>query len=564
MPVPTDAKLHSWRRRPIAAGLIRAGATVIPLAVSIAVGVALHSTAPQADPAAVSVIRWLAILVVSMGALVATDSLARRFLPLATLLQLSLAFPDELPSRFKLALHQGSGRRLVRLTDEATQNGISEEPREAAQQLVVLAAALGDHDRRTRGHSERVRLVARLIGEELGLSEEELAKLEWAGLLHDIGKVVVPSEILNKKGAPDAREWRILQQHPEAGEELVKTTEPWLGEWVHAVGAHHERWDGTGYPRGLAGYEIPRSATIIALADSFEVMTAIRSYKTAMPLDAALREVERSAGSHFDPEAARALLNVSIPKLRRAVGILATLAHLPFLGRVSTAAAHSPDAVVNAVGATSSVATAGAGAVAVSAALTIAATGGEAPAELGVDADAIELVSVDSEDPEAQTDDQVETLRQPHTTPQAEPTPSTSALEATTPPAPPAPQPFPAAPVDHPDAAGPRRRPVTPPVASPPSSPPAASRPTPHGPHSHDDPPSPPGPPPHAGPPPPAGPPPHAGPPSPPGPPPHAAPAGRGGSNGNGIGDVVSEMARNQGNGPGGIGAAVRDIARGR
>ena len=99
-----------------------------------------------------------------------------------------------------------------------------------------------------------------------------------------MGKVTVPPAILNKRGKPNDAEWAILQNHPAAGAELVAPVAEWLGEWVHAVGGHHERWDGTGYPLRLAGHEIPRAAAMVAVADSFEVMTAVRSYKSAMSL----------------------------------------------------------------------------------------------------------------------------------------------------------------------------------------------------------------------------------------------------------------------------------------
>src|SRR4051812_37301542 len=316
--------------------------------------------------------------------LVLVDAIARRFLPLAALLQLSLVFPDQTPSRFRMALKAGSGRRLAREVEDARANGVSDEPGRAAEQLVLLATAIGDHDRRTRGHSERVRLYAELIGEELHLDAMDRAKLQWAALIHDIGKVTVPPAILNKKGRPDPDEWAILQNHPAAGEDLIAPVEEWLGEWVHAVGGHHEKWDGSGYPRGLAGADIPRSASIVALADAFEVMTAVRSYKKAMTLEDARREMTRCAGTHFSPDVVRAFLNVSIGDLRRSMGVLAAFAHVPILGRLSTAASYAPDTVSSAVHVTTSAATAGAGAVAVSAAVAVgtpsmAAAGADTP-----------------------------------------------------------------------------------------------------------------------------------------------------------------------------------------
>ncbi|MEO5837611.1 MAG: HD domain-containing phosphohydrolase [Acidimicrobiales bacterium] len=163
-------------------------------------------------------------------------------------------------------------------------------------------------------------------------------------MIHDMGKITVPTEILNKRGKPDSAEWAILQNHPAAGAELVAPVADWLGEWVHAVGGHHERWDGTGYPLKLAGHDIPRAAAMLAVADSFEVMTAVRSYKSAMSLADARAELTRCSGTHFSPEMVRAFLNISLPKLRRAGGALASLAHVPFLGNALTASAKAPEA----------------------------------------------------------------------------------------------------------------------------------------------------------------------------------------------------------------------------
>jgi HD-GYP domain-containing protein (c-di-GMP phosphodiesterase class II) len=334
-------------------------------------------------PRPVSVIALLArvvfIIVASFIVLAVVDRQARKLLPLAALLQLSLLFPDQMPNRFKLALRAGSGRRMAREVEQARAHGLSDDRGLAAQQLVLLATAIGDHDRRTRGHSERVRLFADLVAVELGLGAAERSKLQWAALIHDIGKITVPAEILNKKGAPTKREWEILRTHPANGEALAAPVAPWLGEWVHAIGGHHEKWDGTGYPRGLAGQAIPRAAAIVAVADSFEVMTAVRSYKKAMPLVDARAELTRCAGTHFDPDIVRALLNVSIGRLRGAMGIFAGLAHVPFIGPLTTAAAHAPDTVTAAVGATTSGATAGLSMAAIGGAMVLGPTSPTGP-----------------------------------------------------------------------------------------------------------------------------------------------------------------------------------------
>ena len=373
MIAPRSAR-SGWRRRPLLSASFRVAATLVPVIVSMGVAFALNRMLPTASDTTTSVGRSLLLAVCSLAALVVTDKLARRFLPLAVLLQLSLIFPDQTPSRFKAALKGGSGRRLAREVDLARHDGISDDPTRAAEQLLMLATAMGDHDRRTRGHSERVRLYTDLIAEELGMSDDERSRLQWAALIHDIGKIEVPQEILNKKGRPDAKEWAILQTHPLVGERLASPVEAWLGDAVHAVVGHHERWDGTGYPRGLKGPAIPRAAAIVAVADAFEVMTAVRSYKQSMPLADARAELTRCAGTHFSPDVVRALLSVSIGRLRRSMGVLAGLAHLPFVGQAAKAAAYAPDSVATAVGFTTSTAAAGVGVVAVSGALSVAST----------------------------------------------------------------------------------------------------------------------------------------------------------------------------------------------
>ena len=362
-----------WRRRHVTSAAIRLAVTLAPILIAFAVGLLLNHalTAPTSVGSALG--RALVISACSLAVLVVTNVVARRFLPLAALMQLSLVFPDQIPSRFRTALKGGSGRRLAREVVEAREHGLSDNPSRAAEQLLMLATAIGDHDRRTRGHCERVRLYTDLIAEELHLSREERSRLQWAALIHDVGKIQVPAAILNKKGAPDDREWAVLKEHPLAGERLVGPMLPWLGDAVHAVGGHHERWDGTGYPRGLKGESIPRSAAIVAVADSFEVMTAVRSYKMAMPLTAARAELTRCAGTHFSPDVVRAMLNVSIGRLRRSMGLFAATAHLPFLAHVTRAASFAPDAISTAVSSTATTATTGAGVLALSSGLAMTA-----------------------------------------------------------------------------------------------------------------------------------------------------------------------------------------------
>lgn len=358
-----------WERRRFAGALVRVTATLAPAIVSGAAALVLNALVPGTRTLLAAIVRSLLIIAVSFAVLLVVDKLARRWLPLASLLQLSLVFPDKTPSRFRMALKAGSGRSLAREVEAARRGGLSTDRSRAAEQLVLLATAIGDHDRRTRGHSERVRLYTQLLGEELKLSPEELARLQWAALIHDIGKIHVPVNILNKRGRPTPREWEILKTHPAHGEALAAPVAGWLGEWVHAIGGHHERFDGTGYPSGLSGRDIPRAAAIVAVADAFEVMTAVRSYKKAMPLPAARAELTRSAGTHFDPAIVRAFLSISIGDTRRAMGLLGSLAHLPLIGRFTTAAAYASDVVPLAQQAATTTATAGLGAAAITTAV---------------------------------------------------------------------------------------------------------------------------------------------------------------------------------------------------
>src|SRR5262249_31009840 len=155
-----------------------------------------------------------------------------------------------------------------------------------------------------------------LIGEELGLNRREVDLLNWSALLHDIGKLEIPSEILTKPGQPTEDEWTVLRQHPQLGEDLVAPLRRWLESWADAVRHHHEHWDGGGYPRGLAGQEIPLAGRIVAVADVYDVITSVRSYKKAGGAVEGREEVSRCAGTQFDPRVVRAFLNVSLGRMR--------------------------------------------------------------------------------------------------------------------------------------------------------------------------------------------------------------------------------------------------------
>lgn len=178
----------------------------------------------------------------------------------------------------------------------------------AAHQATIraLVQAVDIKDRYTRGHSERVGRASVLIARELGMDEARTETLRFAGILHDVGKLGVPTRLLRKEGPLTPQERHVIELHPEYGHEMVRGI-GFLGEARSAILHHHERMDGSGYPYGLTGYEIPEFARVVAVADAFDAMTSTRSYRRARPVPTALEELQRCAGTQFDPEMVGAL-----------------------------------------------------------------------------------------------------------------------------------------------------------------------------------------------------------------------------------------------------------------
>jgi putative nucleotidyltransferase with HDIG domain len=309
---------------------------LVPAAVGAASAYAFVGALPM--PRGLTVVPWaLGLVATSTVATAIAELVGKRFLPLAVLFRLSLVFPDRAPSRFAMARGAGNIRQLERRIRDAREHGVDPEPVRAASEILALVAALSAHDRKTRGHSERVRAFTDLLAGELRLPEADRDRLRWAALLHDIGKIHVPARILNKAGRPDAREWERLQAHPAMGAHIAEPLMTWLGPWGRAIEQHHERFGGGGYPHALAGDEISLAARIVSVADSFEVMTAARSYKKPMSVPAARRELAACAGEQFDPAIVRAFLNVSLGRLWWRVGPMSWAALAPILGPVQRA-----------------------------------------------------------------------------------------------------------------------------------------------------------------------------------------------------------------------------------
>jgi hypothetical protein len=164
----------------------------------------------------------------------------------------------------------------------------------------TLVAAIDAKDSYTAGHSERVNIVSMLLGNEMNLELQELEALYWGSLLHDVGKIGMPESILNKPGQLDDTEIEIVKQHPSRGWEMLHAIDKLRGA-ADGVRLHHERWDGKGYPLGLAGEDIPRIARIIAVADTFDAIISNRSYRKGQSAARALEIIDSVSGSQFDP-----------------------------------------------------------------------------------------------------------------------------------------------------------------------------------------------------------------------------------------------------------------------
>jgi putative nucleotidyltransferase with HDIG domain len=200
----------------------------------------------------------------------------------------------------------------------------SKERRARLEQLLELndayrgtALLLGDvveaDDTYTGAHCKDVVHLALDVARELRLDRERLRVVEFGALLHDIGKIAVPKEIVNKPGELDAEEWEIIKTHTLEGQRMLERVGGFMGRVGLIVRSHHERWDGGGYPDGLQGASIPLEARIVSCCDAFNAMTTTRSYRRALPIPTALAELSRHAGSQFDPQIVAALEHVIAP-----------------------------------------------------------------------------------------------------------------------------------------------------------------------------------------------------------------------------------------------------------
>ena len=175
--------------------------------------------------------------------------------------------------------------------------------------LEALGSALDSRDVGTEAHSRRVHGYALATARTFGVPEADIPDLEHGVLLHDIGKIGIPDAILLKAGPLTPEQWQIMRRHPEIGKRLIQGV-PFLRGAIPIVYCHHEKWDGSGYPRGLKGEEIPLGARIFSVVDAFDAMTFDRPYSKAVPFEAAYTEIKRCTGAHFDPSVVEAFLRV--------------------------------------------------------------------------------------------------------------------------------------------------------------------------------------------------------------------------------------------------------------
>ena len=172
-----------------------------------------------------------------------------------------------------------------------------------------LAATIDAKDKYTSGHSKRVADYSKEIAKRLGKSDEELERIYLISLLHDIGKIGIPDEIINKQTKLTDEEFEVIKTHPEIGSDILKNIET-IPEIRTGVRWHHERFDGNGYPDGLKASEIPEYAQIIAVADSYDAMTSNRSYRNLMSQATVRKEIEKGSGSQFSPAIASIMLTI--------------------------------------------------------------------------------------------------------------------------------------------------------------------------------------------------------------------------------------------------------------
>ncbi|HSS77903.1 MAG TPA: HD domain-containing phosphohydrolase [Thermoanaerobaculia bacterium] len=301
-------------------------AVIATTVLSIALLLVYQLVSVANDPELTRQIGWnLLFIGLSAGILAAGAAwwvVQRINLPLRRLAETmsAMARAGQLRSDFPAA-GGGSEVRLIEETFRALAISLEESQRARERSYVeavgavVTAADARDHE--TTGHSFRVSLYAIALAKALGIRGDELKAIEWGSLLHDVGKMVVPDEILRKMGPLTVEEWHIMKQHPTWGFDMLAEVSFLQPAALDIIYSHHERWDGKGYPRGIAGGEIPLAARIFAVVDTYDAITSDRPYRRARTYQVAVNELHRVAGQQLDPNIVEAFAELSEVELRR-------------------------------------------------------------------------------------------------------------------------------------------------------------------------------------------------------------------------------------------------------
>jgi putative nucleotidyltransferase with HDIG domain len=301
-------------------------AVIATTVLSIALLLVYQLVLVENDPDLTRQIGWnLVFIGLSAGILAAGAAwwmVQRINLPLRRLAETmsAMARAGQLRSDFPAA-GGGSEVRLIEETFRALAISLEESQRARERSYVeavgavVTAADARDHE--TTGHSFRVSLYAIALAKALGIRGDELKAIEWGSLLHDVGKMVVPDEILRKMGPLTVEEWHIMKQHPTWGFDMLAEVSFLQPAALDIIYSHHERWDGKGYPRGIAGGEIPLAARIFAVVDTYDAITSDRPYRRARTYQVAVNELQRVAGQQLDPNIVEAFTKLSEVELRR-------------------------------------------------------------------------------------------------------------------------------------------------------------------------------------------------------------------------------------------------------
>jgi putative two-component system response regulator len=200
--------------------------------------------------------------------------------------------PFDAPELINAVRSRLDRRRLVELFDTRTAH---------LQTVIMLANVIEARDPYTAGHLERVRRLALNLAFALDWENEQIVFLEFGAILHDIGKIIVPSRVLKKTGPLDEEEWKLMRQHPEEGAKMLEGVDH-LKAAIPYVLNHHEWWNGSGYPMGLSGDKIPREGRLLAIVDAFDAMTTNRPYHRSMMANEAIEEISQNRGIYFDPD----------------------------------------------------------------------------------------------------------------------------------------------------------------------------------------------------------------------------------------------------------------------